>query len=105
MEHSPGASDFVYQVNRPRLEEGNETNRLMKWTVLTLHGKRVTMEFGGGQAKPREVDQGPIHSCRLTLDINSIQQEELILNSEAVQTRFGSFVDQAKEIATRGNVA
>ena len=101
--YSPGATDVVYQINRPRLDEGNETNRLMKWTILTLHGRHITVDFGNPQANPRQViEEEPLHSCRLALDINTIPQEGLTLGNAAAETRFRSLVDDAKEIFVGG---
>src|SRR5712691_4605478 len=66
-----GASDFFYQINRPRPSttgiQGLRINRFMRWSVQVA--RRMTLTLGGGGAVARTL--GEEAACRLELDINT----------------------------------
>ena len=111
----PGdASDFLYQINRPResraLGDGSLVNRLQKWSVVSL--KRVELTLGQGLGATGE--PGPSaevirpttlgHGCRLELDINTAAEREEPLPRERRVDILEELAELALEIASQGDI-
>jgi hypothetical protein len=95
-----GASDFLYQINRPResgAENGLVLNRLSKWSVAGMLMQLQTE----GQTKT-VVLKTPLVACRLELDVNTAaEREEPISDVQAVWRELSGL---ALEIAEKGDV-
>jgi len=98
-----GASDFAYQINRPRSSTsgvvGLRINRLSKWAVpiWTMVEFPVTPEAG------LQVRQGGA-ACRLELDINTAPDFPGDLPHEYLSRIFKELVNLGQEIAEKGDI-
>lgn len=93
-----GATDFLFQINRPRKSkslEGLMLNRLCKWNVAVVN----LMAVEGAAVVPG----GERHHCRLELDLNSSPKWEDGLPVESLQGLMGEFVELASEISLSGD--
>jgi len=100
-----GASDFSYQINRPRDTnteiEGLEINRLSKWSVITVRHINVTMSPASARVLPRR----EISACRLQLDVNTHQEFDGELIPKQLPEVFNELVEFGREIASDGDIA
>lgn len=97
------ASDFIYQINRPRISgtvSDLKVNRLSKWSVmragsiqLVLGGKSTTIAQSGPQH----------HACRLELDINTSEDFSEELPKAQLVPLFAELVKVGAEIASKGD--
>lgn len=95
-----GASEFTYQINRPRestVVRGLLLNRLTKWSANKW--TRLLVDSSGQQ------NLGPeTHGNSLTLDINTPGENLRGLAPETLAPLFDEFVQLGLEIAERGDV-
>ena len=97
-----GASDFFYQINRPRASTsripGLSINRLAKWSV-PLHG------LAAFSAAPATLTLStPLTACRLELDINTAPDFQGELVRQQLPHVFHELVHLGEEIASEGDV-
>ena len=95
-----GASDFIYQINRPResnVLRGVTINRLGKWTAVKW---QVVLEQASHRALGNEE-----YGTNLTLDINTAAEFEGPIPEGNVQELFRELVTKGREIADRGDEA
>jgi hypothetical protein len=97
---APDATDFSYQVNRPRSSathiDGLRVNRLSKWSVGAYHF--VTL---GAGLHPIE---GPLQPhLRLELDINTSADFQGLIPREAAVSVIDDLLGGAREICEHGN--
>lgn len=98
------ASDFQYQINRPRDSQTGisdlRINRLSVWGVATfLH---AVVRVGMDQVTP--VAGPPSFSCRLGLDVNTVPDPKVSLDRSLLPAVFEELVDSATEIIERGDI-
>lgn len=100
-----GSSDFLYQINRPRLSAsgvpGLRINRLSKWSVSLTLGTKVTM---GPPGLTVAISEG-VSACRLELDVNTAPDYEGDLPKGRLAGVLHELAGMALEIAQRGDVA
>jgi hypothetical protein len=94
------ASDFSYQVNRPRPSrasvDGLSLNRLSKWSVGAFRSVIIT-----GSAAPTLSD---LHfHLRLDLDMNTNPESVSVIPRENAEGVIDDLFDAAREISERGN--
>jgi hypothetical protein len=98
-----GASDFFYQINRPRTSrsgvEGLAINRLTRWTVQVA--QRMTLTIAPGGADTRSL--GEETACRLELDINTAADFGE-LPPTSLEVLLGELIALGREIAERGDI-
>lgn len=97
-----GASDFLYQINRPRESTAGITglriNRLSKWSVA-LH------ELAAFSFAPATVTMStPLVACRLELDINTAPDFQGELARPQLPHVFHELVHLGQEIASEGDI-
>ncbi len=99
-----GASDFFYQINRPRPSgtqvPGLRINRLMRWSVQVA--QRMALTLGGGGAVTRNL--GEETACRLELDINTAPDFPGLLPAEHLTVILHEMMEFGREIAQKGDV-
>lgn len=100
-----GASDFLYQINRPRnsLSQISDLliNRLTRWSVL----KRGVVGFDILLNSPTNIfPSSESLACRLELDINTSADYKGDLATEKLTTIFDELVFLTKEIAINGDI-
>lgn len=100
-----GASDFLYQINRPRVSQSQipelMINRLTKWSVL----KRGLARFElSPDSQVSLLPSSETLSCRLELDINTSGDYQNDLPLDKLTTIFNELVDLTKEISLKGDV-
>jgi hypothetical protein len=98
------ASDFAYQINRPRKSVSAgvpnlSINRLSKWSVGLFAG----FAFDPSKAE-QYITKPPKFSVRLELDINTTPDFSVELKSEELPQVFQELVDLGKEIAAKGDI-
>lgn len=102
--------DFLFQLNRPRPSravEGQQINRLSKWSVGSRQNLQFTVAGHGLVPVPAAP---PVYACRLELDINSIDPETVAggaatpLPSDKLMRLWEELESAAKEIAVKGDV-
>lgn len=101
-----GTSDFLYQINRPRISQSQISelmiNRLTKWSVL----KRGLARFElSPDAQVALFPSSETLSCRLELDINTSGEYQGELAVDKLSNIFNELVGLTKEIALRGDIA
>lgn len=101
---SETASDFFYQINRPRPSQsgipGLTVNRLSKWSIAA--GKRVELLL---QPVPQARSIGDdSYACKLELDTNTHQTRRDELPHDSLRPLFLELVDLAKEIVSKGDI-
>jgi hypothetical protein len=96
-----GASDFFYQINRPRESTsitGLRINRLSKWSVA-LHG------LAAFSVEPATITLStPLAACRLELDINTAPDLQGELARQQLPHVFRELVALGQQIASEGDV-
>jgi len=97
------SSDFSYSINRPKSIAGNGSillNRLSRWTFsANVFFKLET------QAENISQKENIKHNvCNLELDINTSQELNLKLNRNTCPLIFESLIQNAKDIATNGDI-
>jgi hypothetical protein len=106
----PEASDFLYQINRPRTSRTGITdlriNRLCKWSVALLGEVAVSLSVGPKDIGPLtgSVEGQGHYACRLELDVNTSQEHEGDFSGDTLSTIFAELVDHAQEISERGDI-
>lgn len=98
------ASDFFYQINRPRQSKicpDIRINRLSRWSVSLLGTLGVTVDPVASKATTSIQRQ---HVCRLELDINTPVLNNTISSDDAYAV-FKELVTCGDEIASKGDVA
>lgn len=100
------SSDFLYQINRPRtIKTKNDKqeitiNRLSKWSVL--QSKFLGFTLTEDQNK---MYQGKLfYSCRLEIDINTVQGLNVRFSSEQCREIFQNLIGLGKEISIKGDI-
>lgn len=97
---APDATDFLYQVNRPRALrvgiDGLEMNRLSRWSVGAY--KMVTMNAAG-----HPIESALVSHLRLELDVNTSADFQGVLPREKIGNVINDLFDGAKEISEQGN--
>jgi len=100
----PGnASDFLYQVNRPRVSVSGITglmiNRLSKWSVLQIQQQMAAI------GTPKAIQQfPPVFANVLELDINTAAEFEGELDRARLPDLLRELVDLGEEIAEKGDI-
>jgi hypothetical protein len=96
----PDATEFVYQINRPRgspVITDLVINRLSRWSV----GGYVAFTVNLGL--PQQLTPVPQTHVRLELDINTGAEHVGAIPREQVQSVIGDLLNGAIEISERGN--
>ena len=101
-----GASDFLYQINRPRASAagvaGLQINRLTKWSVMAFGSFRVVVTPGQLTSFAEDTQR---YACRLDLDINTVPYPDgRELTHVALASIFGELIVLAHEIASNGDI-
>jgi hypothetical protein len=96
-----GATDFQYQVNRPRPShagiDGLRVNRLSKWSV----GSYQLVVVLGGATNPT---RGPLQThLRLELDVSTTQDFVGLLPPERIESVISDLFDGAREVFEHGD--
>lgn len=98
-----GSSDFLYQINRPRMSKrgipGLKINRLSKWSVGTI--KLVGLEA----ATQQNVASHQETFCSLEMDINTDLEFSGELPQGKLSEIFRELIDLGSEIAEKGDTA
>jgi hypothetical protein len=102
---TPDATDFQYQVNRPRPSraglEGVYVNRLSKWSVGAY--QLLTVTVGAHVPNPHS-RATPLHfHLRLELDISTSADFQGLIPQERVENAIDDLFDGAIEVCERGN--
>lgn len=100
----PGATDFLYQINRRRKSSvlpGVEVNRLSKWSV-SWH-RMTTLPLPPAIAIAATADSR--FACRVELDMNTAPGYEGELTHPAIVAHFQELMDLAREILERGDIS
>lgn len=100
-----GSSDFLYQINRPRVSRYAPTlriNRLSKWSVAMATSAQIVL---GPRAIHYAVPGQEYLSARLELDINTAADFQEELSREQFAPLFLELIELGKEIAMRGDIA
>ena len=101
LEGLANASDFFYQINRPRQSEVIQdvtVNRLSKWSVQIFD----TITVAGGSAPKMKTAQ---LACRLEVDINTAPQQVLHIHKDQTQSLFEELVRLGYGISNAGDRA
>lgn len=108
---NPDASDFLYQINRPRnsttVASGLRINRLCKWSVAFLGKASFSLSMGHKDKQPftGSVQGHGQYACRVEVDINSDPEYKEELVGEKLLSVFDEFVVLTKEVAEKGDVS
>jgi len=105
IEHS---SDFVYQINRPRLVKFDDhlsikINRLSKWSTVAVVSQTLTV-VAKERLRPSNVVASIRNYSRAELDL-STDPEVLELPSSQIEPIWKKLVDLARELLLKGDVA
>lgn len=101
------SEDFLFQINRPRKSqvlEGLRINRLTKWSVGVLRGLSLRLIAGKANVMANANIASSHYFCRLELDVNTDAERIEPLPPQHMAEIFGELVDQATEIAERGDL-
>lgn len=96
-----GASDFLYQINRPResrILPGLVLNRLVKWQ--TVQWRVLTLEPGSG----RQYEEPRDFAAVLELDLNTQGERETPLPAALLPSLLDELKTFAREIAEQGDI-
>lgn len=101
------SSDFLYQINRPRLFQMPgvpkiEINRLSKWSVAKLQRLHIDLSVAE-KVSPSILPYEGLHACRLELDVNTSPEVEQ-LPGEKIVLVLDELVSLAREIAEKGDI-
>ncbi len=103
-EHS---SDFLYQVNRPRLatfdSHSVKINRLSKWLVQVVVSHTFTISAKDMLQAPSNVVATPRNYCRAELDVNT-DAEISNLPPEHLSGIWNKLVEYVREILLKGDI-
>ena len=102
-EPDPDGSDFLYQINRPRVSRTIPElpiNRLMRWSVGATGVMRVLLQ-PGGQTQVLGAPQ-TVH-CRSEMDINTAPGRVEALTTGSLGALLTEFSDLAREILGEGD--
>jgi len=101
-----GSSDFLYQINRPRVSQTANSdltiNRLTKWSVL----KRGLIGFELSPNAPAAslVPSSETLACRVELDVNTSADYKGDLPTEKLTEIFNELIGLTKEITLEGDI-
>ena len=98
-----GATDFLYQINRPRSSRSVDSlviNRLTKWSVFVGGMLSISLTGGSPVLVPGIPGQ---HVCRLELDINTVPSTSAV-DAGKVNLVFQELVNFGFEIAENGDI-
>jgi hypothetical protein len=102
------ASDFSYQINRPRQSTavtGATINRLTQWSVYAFTRASAQVSVGPIMVPPK-IRQDPIgHACQMTIDINTAIDYQHRLEPEQTLPLLAEFAGFVKEIVRDGDVS
>lgn len=94
------SSDFLYQINRPRMFDSNglqiKVNRLSKWSVALWQMREISV------VSDRLITSR--NTCHLELDINTDAEFQGELPRQLLKEVFRVLVEYAMEISQRGDV-
>lgn len=100
----PNSSDFLYQINRPRMSTSGielKLNRLTKWSVM----QAGFIEFALGADMGATLASGPRQfACRLELDINTAAASTGEIPKDKIHSVFEELVGLGREIADHGDI-
>jgi hypothetical protein len=100
-------SDFLYQVNRPRLamfdSHSIKINRLSKWSVQAVVLHTFTISAKDTLQAASNVVAAPLNYCRAELDVNT-DAEISNLPQEHLSGIWNKLVEYAREILLRGDI-
>lgn len=100
---TPDATDFHYQVNRPRASraglDGLQINRLSKWSV----GGYGSVFFAPGVPNASPTQSPLLYHLRVELDISTSAAFNGLIPRDTVQSVLDDLFNGATEIAERGN--
>lgn len=102
-EPDPNGSDFLYQINRPRLSRTVAElpiNRLMRWSVGATGVMRLLVAPGG---RAQVLDAPQTVYCRAELDINTAPGRVEPLTTDSLGPLLAEFGDLAREILGEGD--
>ncbi len=99
------SSDFLYQINRPRMSAsgvgGLKINRLTKWSVM----QAGFVQLAVGAELGATLSSGPLQfGCRLELDINTAAELSGEIPKDKIRSVFEELVSLGREIANRGDI-
>jgi len=102
------ASDFMYQINRPRQAKSDgweyKMNRLTKWAVAKFEVLEVEISSGGAGRRERKTEMG--NACQVELDMNTAPGEQPEpLPGDGLVGIFSGLVEAGEEILTRGDIS
>ena len=88
--------DFSYSINRPRFSESGmpsiEINRLSRWRATKM------------MLKAEGLDSDPIFAVSLTLDINTVLQDDIEIKRENFNKLLNELIAMAIEIVEKGDI-
>lgn len=96
------SSDFLYQINRPRLSstiDGLYINRVSKWRCM--NSKVLSLHLG---SVPQSNIATDIYATNLDLDISTNADRETILPLDTLQGLLKEFINLGEEIAQKGDI-
>jgi hypothetical protein len=100
------SSDFLYQINRPRISQTSDVpiiiNRLSKWLVAKVQRLHIDLSVAE-KVSPSILPYEGLHACRLELDINTSPEVDQ-LPGEKMVPLFDELVSLAREIAEKGDI-
>jgi len=98
------SSDFLYQINRPRMSTSGielKLNRLTKWSVM----QAGFIEVAVGGAVGASLASGPLQfACRLELDISTAAESTGEIPKDKIRSVFEELVGLGCEIAVQGDI-
>ncbi len=108
-DHLKGASDFHYQINRPRpstTAKGMSINRVSRWSAMATLGLRMQFEVSPTSQPQSSVrtTQPTVYATRAELDINSPAEWRNSIEERYRRPLLEEFANLACEILDRGDV-
>jgi hypothetical protein len=110
VELDPKTSDFLYQINRPRISSAAPeviVNRLSKWSVAKIQG--IQLQFQGGKEATNVVSgvatTKALFGCRLELDLSTDATRTEAFDQNVPPAILGELIGMGLEIASMGDVA
>jgi len=103
------ASDFMYQINRPRASKsvrGLTINRLSRWTSVGVQGLRLQITASPSTSPETSVSPASpgLHATRVELDINSSFERHDTISAELRGPLLDEFIELAGELLSSGDV-
>jgi hypothetical protein len=99
------ASEFLFQVNRPRLSStvpDLQLNRLSRWSSSALVGFRIVMPAMGGPATHTNAD--PLTATRVEIDVSTPADPNTAIAQGVRVPLFEEMCELGLEILNRGDV-